>query len=218
MNRADGTDRQVAVRGRRGRGFRPNYPFSPCRRPGESVQEPATSIHKGSAKEQISSHNVNIKAPTLSTEIDDVQLLVKYSYQANESSPLGVPELTIQQGQKVIFVMKHSENDQWCKVRTDDGQEGFVPASYVMELESKPTTLPWLQKTNDVEDQTDKITSKPFFKPYVPTYQENKYELPNDLKRFFCKICNKQLNGIKPYNAHMSSKAHKEELEYYQEQ
>ena len=35
----------------------------------------------------------------------------------------------------------------------------------------------------------------------------------NQLKQYYCEICDKQLNGPKPYQAHMVSKAHKEEVE-----
>ena len=31
-------------------------------------------------------------------------------------------------------------------------------------------------------------------------------------KQYYCEICDKQLNGPKPYQAHMVSKAHKEEV------
>ena len=36
-------------------------------------------------------------------------------------------------------------------------------------------------------------------------------------KQFYCEVCDKQLNGPKPYAAHMSSKAHKEELSLLQD-
>ena len=35
----------------------------------------------------------------------------------------------------------------------------------------------------------------------------------NQPKQYYCEICDKQLNGPKPYQAHMVSKAHKEEVE-----
>ena len=31
-------------------------------------------------------------------------------------------------------------------------------------------------------------------------------------KQYYCEVCEKQLNGPKPYQAHMNSKAHKEEV------
>ena len=33
-------------------------------------------------------------------------------------------------------------------------------------------------------------------------------------KEFYCEICDKNLNGPQPYKMHMSSKAHREEMEY----
>ncbi|XP_071949612.1 uncharacterized protein [Antedon mediterranea] len=195
-------------RGWRGRGFRSEQT---SRRPGE---EAATSP-------SVQSSQNNARKPT-TTESDKVQYLVKYSYQANAKSPLGLAELTIKQGQKVTFIKKHSENDQWSCVQGDDGQEGYVPSSYVMELESKPSTLPWLQNSKDMEEKTedkwgDCGSSKPIFKPYKPTYRENEYDVPKELNPYYCKICDKKLNGISPYNAHMASKAHKEEVKYLEE-
>lgn len=34
---------------------------------------------------------------------------------------------------------------------------------------------------------------------------------------FYCEVCDKKLNGPKPYQAHMASKAHKEELALLEE-
>lgn len=36
-------------------------------------------------------------------------------------------------------------------------------------------------------------------------------------KQYYCEVCDKQLNGPKPYQAHMSSKAHREELALLEE-
>ena len=63
--------------------------------------------------------------------------MAKYNYKANPNSPLGEPELSLSQGQKVSLLQKHASNDQWWKVRADDGSEGYVPATYVMVSDTK---------------------------------------------------------------------------------
>ena len=50
------------------------------------------------------------------------------------------------------------------------------------------------------------------FKPYKSAYASNG-EVKTGTKEYYCDVCAKQLNGPKPYGAHMMSKAHKEELE-----
>ena len=35
---------------------------------------------------------------------------------------------------------------------------------------------------------------------------------PEEVKTYYCEVCEKKFNGPKPYSAHMTSKAHKEEL------
>ena len=54
------------------------------------------------------------------------------------------------------------------------------------------------------------------FKPYKSSY--NHTDLPQtegkNTREYYCEVCDKQLNGPKPYSAHMVSKAHKEMVEY----
>ena len=65
------------------------------------------------------------------------------------------------------------------------------------------------------------LVAKP--KPYVSAYGRDSgssakgNSFSSSLKQFYCEVCDKQLNGPKPYQAHMSSKAHKEELALLQE-
>ena len=49
------------------------------------------------------------------------------------------------------------------------------------------------------------------YKPYKSSYNHGQEDMPN---KYYCDICEKQLNGPKPYGAHMVSKAHKEMEEY----
>jgi len=48
------------------------------------------------------------------------------------------------------------------------------------------------------------------YKPYKSAYDKD--SAPAN-KQYYCEVCEKQLNGPQPYNAHMKSKAHREELE-----
>ena len=53
---------------------------------------------------------------------------------------------------------------------------------------------------------------KPYKSAYGPKETETTSSSGND-EQYYCKICEKQLNGPIPYNMHLKSKAHKEELE-----
>ena len=48
-------------------------------------------------------------------------------------------------------------------------------------------------------------------KPYVSAYNRDA-QVKGGPDEYFCEVCNKHLNGPKPYQAHMVSKAHKEEV------
>ena len=48
---------------------------------------------------------------------------------------------------------------------------------------------------------------------FVLAYNHNTGETTLQAKLWYCEVCNKQLNGPKPYQAHIVSRAHKDELE-----
>ncbi|XP_071501875.1 uncharacterized protein [Diadema antillarum] len=152
------------------------------------------------------------------------RLKAKYSYKANLCSPLGQKELSLKQGQKVVFVERCGDNDLWVKVRTedDDKEEGFVPASYMEVVSDKLTQLPWLA-AKQTEEEANLPKVKPEWKPYVSAYnrEENKKAEGSggatSKEKYYCKWCDKQLNGPQPYGAHMASKAHREEVELAKE-
>ena len=147
-------------------------------------------------------------------------LLVKYSYKSNPNQPGGFPELTVQQGQKVTFLNVHESEALWWNVREEDsGNTGYIPGSYVMILEEKPSSLPWLENRRLEEESETKTKEGPFsdaptaiWKPYVSAYGGTTTGPNSQPKQYYCEICDKQLNGPKPYQAHMVSKAHKEEV------
>ncbi|XP_006817961.1 uncharacterized protein LOC100368185 [Saccoglossus kowalevskii] len=145
-----------------------------------------------------------------------VRLLAKYSYKAHPDKPGGFPELTIRQAQNLVLINKHCNNMHWWNVRDENGNEGYVPASYMKVMEEKPSVLPWLQnkvEENEVKENVFGAPPKGSWKPYKSAYADtDKAALPAD--KYYCKLCDKRLNGPKPYSAHMASKAHKEEEEY----
>lgn len=53
---------------------------------------------------------------------------------------------------------------------------------------------------------------KPYKSAYAPKEKENS-SADEDASKYYCRVCDKQLNGPIPYSAHLNSKAHKEEVE-----
>ena len=64
--------------------------------------------------------------------IPNQKLIVKYSYKANPDSPLGEPELSVQQKDEAVFISYHQHNKLWSKICRTDGVEGYVPTTYIM--------------------------------------------------------------------------------------
>ena len=61
-----------------------------------------------------------------------VRLLAKYKYTANPAKPGGFDELTITQGEKLVFSRPHPSNPFWWEAKSENGDIGFVPATYMM--------------------------------------------------------------------------------------
>ena len=71
-----------------------------------------------------------------------VQLLAKYSFQANPDRPGEFDEMSLKQGEKVEFIKVHPNNPFWWEARNAMNQVAFVPASYMMvSLELSPAIL-----------------------------------------------------------------------------
>ena len=64
-----------------------------------------------------------------------VRLLAKYNYKCNPSKPGGFDELTITQGEKLELSRAHPSNPHWWEAKNENGEVGFVPASYMMVSE-----------------------------------------------------------------------------------
>ncbi|XP_041483009.1 uncharacterized protein LOC121429835 isoform X1 [Lytechinus variegatus] len=236
-------------RGRgRGRGSRQQQSYTPSRRPGEAstpskdqpsckvaqVEKDLSACSLNSVSQPENKHKTtsgsspagtrssgNTSAPSaggLKTGV--TKLKAKYSYKANLDSPLGEKELTVKQGQELVFVETCKDNDMWWKVQTKDGDEkGFVPSTYLEVVTEKLTQLPWLADKQLTEEE-ELPKGKREWKPYVSAYhREEKTSQPATVNKeqYFCKICVKQLNGPQPYSAHMNSKAHKEEVQLAKE-
>lgn len=61
------------------------------------------------------------------------KLIVKYSYQSNPDQPGGFPELSVKQGQKVIFLNVHEHETLWWNIRdVNSGKCGYIPGPYLM--------------------------------------------------------------------------------------
>lgn len=133
-------------------------------------------------------------------------------------------------GQEVILIKEHPSNEHWWEVKNEDGQTGFVPASYVMIRQAPSTSLPWLsqQVMQQAEEERKEravrlkqVKSAADGKGFGPSPRTNSSSLNQSVsglktqsgKENYCDICNKQLNGPIPFKAHLASKAHREELE-----
>jgi len=83
-------------------------------------------------KKEFLSHLENV--PTVPPHNGDkpVRLLAKYSYKANPSKPGGFDELTVTQGEKLELCRAHPSNPHWWEARNENGDIGFVPATYMM--------------------------------------------------------------------------------------
>lgn len=134
-------------------------------------------------------------------------ILAKYSYKANKDSPLGT-ELSVNQGDKVVFVSVHPSNSHWVLAQAEEG-EGYLPTKYLMPAKDKITSLPWL-KNAPPQEQVESV-----YQPYQSAYnkQGSSSNEPAASTKYACDVCGKDFNGPHPYSSHMNSKAHREEVE-----
>nr|XP_026694070.1 tyrosine-protein kinase ITK/TSK [Ciona intestinalis] len=141
------------------------------------------------------------------------KLMAKYNYKANPNSPAGFKELSIRQSEELFLLSEHKEQPHWWLVRNKAGEEGYSPKSYLMKMETKVASLPWLENKKTVEINTKVVPTHVAPKKYVSAYKENQGK--SDIQ-WHCDVCNKSFNGPHPYNSHMVSKAHREEVEVAQ--
>ena len=54
-----------------------------------------------------------------------------HGYEKNPDGPVG-NELDLNEGDTVVYLMKHDDNEHWWLVEDGKGQVGYVPAAYLM--------------------------------------------------------------------------------------
>ena len=57
-------------------------------------------------------------------------------------------------GQLIEILREHPDNEHWWEVKSDGGEVGFVPSSYVIIKEQK--ALPWLQEAALKSEEEDR--------------------------------------------------------------
>lgn len=211
-----------------GRGILRFTSLQPCRRPGQTASANDTLKQEGALLNsrvqnggemhvQRNGGVGNVPTPPAQKGGKPVRLLAKYNYKANPAKPGGFDELALTQGEKLVFVRPHPLNPFWWEAKNENGEGGFVPASYMMVLEDKITSLPWLEdaekEDTGIENEQAKGNpgAKPALRPYVSAYGSSKSDSSQE-NQYYCEICDKKLNGPIPYEVHLNSKAHKEEV------
>lgn len=205
-------------------------------RPGQFNQSPAArSDHPRPAVSDVSQQKESLQPTDVKSGVagnkakgnnapkKGTSLKAGYSYSANPNSPLGY-ELSFSQNENLKFIEVHETNPEWWVCETANGTLGYVPAKYMVSCEL--TSLPWLQGQEEevVEEQPsgNNVFGRPekaTFKPYRPSFDHTDLGVKpaqTAASQWRCDVCDKDFNGPKPYQAHMVSKAHKEELAYRQ--
>ena len=59
------------------------------------------------------------------------QFLATHRYEKNPDGPVG-NELDLNEGDTVVYLMKHDDNEHWWLVEDGKGQVGYVPVAYLM--------------------------------------------------------------------------------------
>ena len=59
------------------------------------------------------------------------QILATHSYKKNPNGPVG-NELDLKEGDTLVYLMDHDDNESWWLAEDVNGQVGYVPAAYLM--------------------------------------------------------------------------------------
>ena len=59
------------------------------------------------------------------------QMLSTHSYKKNPNGPVG-NELDLEEGDTLVYLMEHDDNESWWLAEDAKGQVGYVPAAYLM--------------------------------------------------------------------------------------
>ena len=58
-------------------------------------------------------------------------MLATHRYKKNTDGPVG-NELDLSEGETLVYLMKHDDNEHWWLAENGKGQVGYVPAAYLM--------------------------------------------------------------------------------------
>ena len=58
-------------------------------------------------------------------------MLATHRYKKNPDGPVG-NELDLSEGETLVYLMKHDDNDHWWLAENGKGQVGYVPTAYLM--------------------------------------------------------------------------------------
>ena len=58
-------------------------------------------------------------------------MLATHSYKKNPNGPVG-NELDLEEGDTLVYLMEHDDNESWWLAEDVKGQVGYVPAAYLM--------------------------------------------------------------------------------------
>ena len=61
----------------------------------------------------------------------ETQMLATHRYKKKPDRPVG-NELDLSEGETLVYLMKHDDNDHWWLAENGKGQVGYVPAAYLM--------------------------------------------------------------------------------------
>ena len=61
------------------------------------------------------------------------QMLATHSYKKNPNGPVG-NELDLEEGDTLVYLMEHDDNESWWLAEDVKGQVGYVPAAYLMTI------------------------------------------------------------------------------------
>ena len=59
------------------------------------------------------------------------QMLATHRYKKNPDDPVG-NELDLSEGETLVYLMKHDNNDHWWLAENVKGQVGYVPAAILL--------------------------------------------------------------------------------------
>ena len=106
-------------------------------RKGKETAERSSSEHRGTDIEMEREHGTAEEEETGRQLLDGkglrpgTQMLATHSYMKNPNGPVG-NELDLTEGETLVYLMEHDDNESWWLAEDVNGQVGYVPAAYLM--------------------------------------------------------------------------------------